>query len=232
MKLLIVDDESEIRNVLRLLLQTKAYEVLEAPDGASAVDIVRQTGDIDLIIMDVMLPGASGIETTRTLRSITDAPVLFLTANSLEQSKIDAYAAGGDDYLVKPFSAREVLLKVEALTRRYNVYHTKQTPTDEETIALGHGVLLLPARREVFKNGLMLDIRDKEMDVLIHLARHRGTTLSPHELYEAVWGELPLPSSGNTVTVHVLNLRRKLEERPSAPKIIRTVWGKGYQIDV
>ncbi|MBQ7314824.1 MAG: response regulator transcription factor [Clostridia bacterium] len=231
MKLLIVDDESEIRNVLRLLLENKAYEVLEASSGAQAIELVRNTSDIDMIIMDVMMPGISGIEATRTLRNFTDAPVLFLTANSLEQSKIDAYAAGGDDYLVKPFSARELLLKVEALTRRYNVYRTKQTPTDEEAITLGHGVLLLPARREVFKNGLPLDVRDKELDVLIYLARHRGVTVSPHELYEAVWGERPLPSSGNTVTVHVLNLRRTLEDRPSSPKIIRTVWGKGYQID-
>ena len=150
MKLLIVDDESEIRNVLRLLLENKAYEVLEASSGAQAIELVRNTSDIDMIIMDVMMPGISGIEATRTLRNFTDAPVLFLTANSLEQSKIDAYAAGGDDYLVKPFSARELLLKVEALTRRYNVYRTKQTPTDEEAITLGHGVLLLPARREVF----------------------------------------------------------------------------------
>ncbi len=231
MKLLIVDDESEIRHVLRLLLQSRAQEILEAPDGAHAIEAVRNTEGIDLIIMDVMMPGINGIEATRTIRTFSDAPVLFLSADSMEKSKVEAYAAGGDDYLVKPFSAREVLLKVEALTRRYNVYSSKQASTDEESLSLGHGVLLLPGRREVFKNGLPVDVRDKELDVLIYLARHRGTAVGTEELYEAVWGEQALPSSGNTVTVHILHLRRKLEDRPASPKIIRTVWGKGYQID-
>ncbi len=231
MKLLIVDDESEIRHVLRLLLKDRAQQILEAHDGAHAIELLRSTEDIDLIIMDVMMPGINGIEATRTIRTFSDAPVLFLSADSMEKSKMEAYAAGGDDYLVKPFSPREVLCKVEALTRRYNVYSSKQMPADEEAISLGHGVLLLPGRREVFKNGLPLDVRDKELDVLIYLSRHRGAAVSPAELYEAVWGEQALPSSGNTVTVHILHLRRQLEDRPAAPKIIRTVWGKGYQID-
>lgn len=231
MKLLVVDDELEIRRVLRLLLESKGYEVLEAPDGAQALTAVSATPDIDLVIMDIMMPDMDGVETTRRLRTLSDVPVLFLSAKSMEQNKIDAYTAGGDDYLVKPFSAPELLMKVEALMRRYTVYRTKEDRTEEGAISLGHGVTLLPHRREVIKNGLAVDVRDKELEVLIYLSKNRGRTVNPQELYEAVWGERPMPSSGNTVTVHILNLRRKLEDTPSAPKIIRTVWGRGYQID-
>ena len=231
MKILLIDDESEIRHVLRLLLENKSYEVMEASSGAQAIDTLHRVPDIDLFILDMMMPGLSGIDTARQLRALTDAPILFLSAKSLEQNKIDAYAAGGDDYIVKPFSARELLLKVEALTRRYTVYRSKDMATVEDSVSLGYGVLLLPSRREVFKNGTPLDVRDKELDVLIYLVAHRGRTVSASELYEQVWGERSLPSSGNTVTVHILNLRRKLEDQPSSPKIIRTVWGKGYQID-
>ncbi len=231
MKLLVVDDELEIRRVLRLLLESKGYEVLEAPDGAQALTVIGSTPDVDLVIMDIMMPDMDGVETTRRLRTLSDVPVLFLSAKSMEQNKIDAYTAGGDDYLVKPFSAPELLMKVEALMRRYTVYRTKDDRVEEGAIALGHGVTLLPHRREVVKNGLSVDVRDKELDVLIYLSKNRGRTVNPQELYEAVWGERPMPSSGNTVTVHILNLRRKLEDTPSSPKIIRTVWGRGYQID-
>ena len=121
-------------------------------------------------------------------------------------------------------------MKVEALTRRYNSYRTKDDRTGE-VIRLWGGITLLPDSREVMKNGNTIDVRDKEMDLLIFFAKNRGRVLSPSELYEGVWHEMPLPSSNNTITVHILNLRRKLEDNPSSPKIIRTVWGKGYQVD-
>ena len=230
MKILVVDDEREIRNILRLLLETAGYVVSEAADGVAAVDAVRSDGGIDLCIMDVMMPRISGIEATKRIREFSPVPILFLTAKSLDSDKEEAYSGGGDDYLVKPFSSRELLMKVEALTRRYNSYKAKgDAPSD--AIKLNGGVLLNPELREVTKDALAIDVRDKEMDMLIYLAKNRGRVVSPAELYEGVWGEMSLPSSGNTVTVHILNLRRKLEENPSSPKIIRTVWGKGYQID-
>jgi DNA-binding response OmpR family regulator len=149
---------------------------------------------------------------------------------SLDTDKEEAYAGGGDDYLVKPFSSRELLMKVDALTRRYNSYSAKGE-SSPEIIRLFGGVLIYPDQREVCKNGGVIDVRDKEYEVLLFLAKNRGRVVSPSELYEGVWGEMSLPSSNNTITVHILNLRRKLEDDPSSPKIIRTVWGKGYQID-
>ena len=230
MRILLVDDEPEIRTVLRLLLTNAGYDVVEAGDGANAVDTVREDNDIDLCIMDIMMPVMSGLEAAEEIRKFSTVPVLFLTARSLESDKEAAYSGGGDDYLVKPFSSRELLMKVEALTRRYNSYSAKGEGRGD-VIRLWGGVTLMPDMREVTKNGVSVDIRDKEMDVLIFLAKNRGRVINPRDLYEAVWGEMPLPSSNNTITVHILNLRRKLEDDPTSPKLIRTVWGKGYQID-
>ena len=229
MKILIVDDEIEIRKVLRLLLENAGYEIVEASDGAKAVEALLEDPAIDLCVMDIMMPVMSGIEATKKIREFSTIPVLFLTAKSLESDKAAAYSGGGDDYLVKPFSSRELLMKVEALTRRYNHYSVRGH--GGSVIRLWGGVLLIPDRREVTKNGVTIDLSDKEIEMLIYLAKNRGKPVSPKDLYESVWNEISLSSSGNTITVHILNLRRKLEDDPASPKIIRTVWGKGYQID-
>lgn len=230
MRILIADDEIDIRKILKLLLENAGHEILEAKDGVAAVKAVRENSGVDLCIMDIMMPGMTGIEATQKIRSFSPVPILFLTAKSLESDKEQAYAGGGDDYLVKPFSSKELLMKVDALTRRYNSYSAKGADS-ADYIRLYGGILLSPDQREVIKNGSVIDVRDKELEVLIYLAKNRGRVVSPAELYEGVWGEMSLPSSNNTVTVHVLNLRRKLEVDPSSPKLIRTVWGKGYQID-
>ena len=229
MKILVVDDEREIRNVLRLLFENQGYEVIEAEDGVTAVRKMREMTDVDICIMDVMMPEISGIEATAEIRKFSNVPVLFLTAKSLDSDKLEAYGAGGDDYIVKPFSPRELLMKVTALVRRYNQYAGKEPEGD--AIQLPCGVIIHPSKREVVKNGDVVDIRDKEFEVLLFLAANKGKTVSASEIYESVWGERSLPSSNNTVTVHILNLRRKLEDASSGLKLIRTVWGRGYQID-
>lgn len=230
MRVLVCDDEKEIRQIIRLLLEKAGYEVLEAQDGAAAVTLLGEDRGIDLVIMDIMMPRMSGVEATEKIRGFSTVPVLFLTAKSFDSDKTSAYNAGGDDYLVKPFSAPELLLKVDALTRRYNTYGAKES---ENTVAirLSGGVVILSEKREVMKNGELIDLRDKEYEVLNYLVKNRGRVVGAEELYEAVWGEIPLPSSSNTITVHILNLRRKLEDNSASPKLIRTVWGKGYQVD-
>ena len=229
MRVLIVDDEIEIRNVIRLLLEGKGYAVCEAKNGGEAIDVVKTDADVDLCIMDIMMPKVSGISAAEEIRKFSSVPILFLTAKSLDADKEQAYTAGGDDYIVKPFSPRELLLKVEALTRRYNNYGVKAKSDSE--ISISGGIVIDTEHRAIRKNGDELDVRDKEYEVLLYLARNRGRTVELDELYKMVWNELPLSSSRNTITVHILNLRRKLEEDPSAPRVIRTVWGKGYQID-
>ena len=223
--ILIVDDDADIRNVLRLLLQER-YTVTEAADGMAAVDYLRTHPDTDLIILDVMMPGMSGYETCDTLREFSNAPVLFLTAKSAQSDRISAYSSGGDDFLSKPFSQEELLAKVGSLLRRYKEYRGKP----EAALAIENLEVDL-GTRSVTSAGKPVLLTDTEYAILEYMLRNRGKTVTAQELYEAVWKEKFLPGSGNTVMVHVLNLRRKIEANPSSPKIIRTVWGKGYQID-
>ena len=230
MKILIVDDEAEIRRVLKLLLDGAGYDTITASDGESAINVLRDNKDIDLCIMDIMMPRMTGVEATVEIRRFSSVPILFLTARSLSSDKSDAYSSGGDDYIVKPFSSGELLLKVDALTRRYNSYSGKDSDLIDG-IRIPGGITVNIDRREVLKNGIRIDMRDKEIDVLIFLLKNRGKCVSAEEIYEAVWGEIPLPSSSNTITVHILNLRRKLEENFASPNLIRTIWGRGYQID-
>ena len=230
MKILIADDEADIRRVLSLLLTDRGYEVVEAADGEEAVQLAGSTAGLDLIIMDMMMPRLGGVEATEKIRAFSTVPVLFLTAKSLSRDKAMAYTAGGDDYLVKPFEAAELLMKIEALTRRYTVYN--RSAERSPIIALACAISVDLDERTVTKSGApIIGLRDKETDMLIYLAKNRGRAVSPTELYEAVWNERALPSASNTVTVHILNLRRRLEDTPSSPRLIRTVWGKGYQID-
>ena len=223
--ILIVDDDADIRNVLRLLLQER-YEVSEAADGSAAVEYLRSNPDTDLVILDVMMPGMNGYETCDALREFSNAPVLFLTAKSAQADRISAYSSGGDDFLSKPFSQEELLAKVGSLLRRYKEYRGKP----EAALAIEDLEVDL-STRSVTSAGKPVLLTDTEYSILEYMLRNRGKTVTAQELYEAVWKERFLPGSGNTVMVHVLNLRRKIEANPSSPKIIRTVWGKGYQID-
>ena len=223
--ILIVDDDADIRQVLRLLLRDD-YNVTEAEDGPAAIRAVKDNADIDLIILDVMMPGMSGWDACDAIRGLTNAPVLFLTAKSGEKDKLSAYRSGGDDFLSKPFSHDELLAKVGSLLRRYKEYRGKP----EAALAI-ENLEIDFASRSVKNAGVAVQLTDTEYAILEYLLHNRGSTVTTSVLYESVWKERFLPGSGNTVMVHVLNLRRKIEDDPSNPKIIRTVWGKGYQID-
>lgn len=222
-RILAVDDEPDLRGLLCILLKNRGYEVLEAASGQEAVELVRSEPRIDLVIMDIMMPGLSGVEACAEIRKFSTVPMLFLTAKSQLQDKAAAYASGGDDYLAKPFSQGELLMKVESLTRRYRVYQGKQAPGSDIDITLDE------SRGIALRSGQIIDLTDKEFAILRFFFLNRGRTISVQSVYEGVWGERFLPSSNNTVMVHILNLRKKLEQDPANPKLIRTVWGKGYQ---
>lgn len=223
--ILMVDDDPDIRKVLFFLLKDN-YFVEEAADGAAAVEYIAAHPETDLVVLDVMMPGMSGYEACGKIRALSNAPILFLTAKSAEADMISAYGSGGDDFLSKPFSQGEFLAKVNSLLRRYKEYRGK--PAEALTI---DGLEVDLETHSVKSSGKDVTLTDTEYAILEYLLKNRGSTVTAAELYESVWKERFLPGSGNTVMVHVLNLRRKIEETPSAPKIIRTVWGKGYQID-
>ena len=225
MKICVVDDEDLLVKGIRFNLKNEGYEVVTGSNGLEAVDLARNEKP-DLMVLDVMMPGMSGYEACGKIRALSNAPILFLTAKSAEADMISAYGSGGDDFLSKPFSQGEFLAKVNSLLRRYKEYRGK--PAEALTI---DGLEVDLETHSVKSSGKDVTLTDTEYAILEYLLKNRGSTVTAAELYESVWKERFLPGSGNTVMVHVLNLRRKIEETPSAPKIIRTVWGKGYQID-
>ena len=225
-RILVVDDEADIRRIIRILLESRGYRVLEAPNGRLAVETIRKEPDVDLILLDIMMPELSGIEASREIRSISSAPILFLTARTQEQDKLEAYSSGGDDYLAKPFSHGELLMKVDSLLRRYRVYKGKVTGKQ-----LKSDVVLDEENRRILRGGEALELTETEYSILQFLADHRGSVVSVAQIYEGVWHEKYMPASNNTVMVHIGNLRKKLEDDPANPRLIRTIWGKGYQID-
>ena len=224
-QILITDDDPDIRKVLYLLLRDH-YSVAEASDGAEAVAYMQAHPDTDLVVLDVMMPGMDGFEACDKIRAFSNVPILFLTAKSAEADRISAYGSGGDDFLSKPFSQGEFLAKVSSLLRRYKQYRGKPA----SALAL-EGLEIDLTGRSVKRGEKEIALTDTEFSILEHLLKNRGKTVTAADMYEAVWNERFLSGSGNTVMVHVLNLRRKIEEDPSNPRIIRTVWGKGYQID-
>ena len=224
-RILIVDDDPDIRKVLYLLLR-ESYDVTRAADGAEAVAQIEAHPETDLVVLDVMMPGMDGFETCDRIRALSNVPILFLTAKSAEADRISAYRSGGDDFLSKPFSQGEFLAKVSSLLRRYREYRGKPAAA----LVLDNLEVDLAAH-SVKSAGKDVLLTDTEYAILEHLLKNRGKTVTAADMYEAVWKEKFLPGSANTVMVHVLNLRRKIEENPSNPRIVRTVWGKGYQID-
>ena len=224
-RILIVDDDPDIRKVLSLLLKEN-YNVSEVADGAAALEHLQLHPETDLVILDVMMPGMDGYETCDKLRAFSNVPVLFLTAKSAEDDRINAYGSGGDDFLSKPFSQAELMAKVNSLLRRYREYRGKP----EAALAI-ENLEVDFSSRSVKNNGKSISLTDTEYSILEYMLKNRGVTVTAADLYEAVWQEKFLSGSGNTVMVHVLNLRRKIEDDPSNPKILRTVWGRGYQID-
>ena len=204
--ILIVDDDPDIRKVLCFLLKDE-YKVSQAQDGPGAINTLRHNPDTDLVVLDVMMPGMSGFEVCAAIREFSNLPILFLTAKSAEEDRLSAYKSGGDDFLSKPFSQAEFLAKVSSLLRRYKEYLGKPMA------ALAIDNLLVDLSSHSVKNaGNEVLLTDTEYAILEHLLKNRGSTVTAKDMYEAVWKEKFLSGSGNTVMVHVLNLRRKIEE--------------------
>ena len=225
-RILVVDDEPDIRRICRILLENSGYTVLEAATGLEAVETIRRCPEIDLILMDIMMPDLDGYDACSRLRACSTAPVLFLTAKTQENDKRRAYDAGGDDYLAKPFSHAELMMKVESLLRRYRVYKGKINGK-----ILRQDIVLDEENRRVLRDGAAVELTETEFSILQYLAAQKGKVVSVNDIYENVWHEKYMPALNNTVMVHIVNLRKKLERNPAEPRLIRTVWGKGYQID-
>lgn len=224
-KILVVDDEPSIGEVVSLYLEQAGYRVTVVRDGQAALDALAREQP-DLVVLDLMLPKVDGLEITRRLRSGGSTPIIMLTARKEETDRIVGLEMGADDYVVKPFSPRELVSRVKAVLRR-----VQATPTDNRPQAITFGdVRIDPNTRQVLVRGVEVSLTVKEFDLLWALATHPRQVFNRDQLLDLVWGvtEYVDPS---TVTVHVRRLREKIEADPSAPRHIQTIWGVGYRLD-
>lgn len=229
--ILTVEDDSSIQEGIGILLRGEGYTVIETSSGEEALSKINEA--VDLVILDIMLPGMSGLKTCEELRKTSNVPILFLTAKSMESDKTLGLMAGGDDYLTKPFSYAELIARVKALLRRYRIYRGKnQTVSmDEDNLLAAGRIKIALDRNEVWKDGVSLDLTETEYRILSLLIQHPNRIYPASMIYESVWNESYAYNANSTIMVHIRKLRTKIEDDPQNPVYIRNVWGKGYRYE-
>jgi two-component system, OmpR family, phosphate regulon response regulator PhoB len=219
---LVVDDEPIVRDVVVRYLARDGFDTLEAGDGDAARALIERS-QLDLVVLDVMLPGTDGLSLCRWIRGHSQLPVILLTARGEEADRIVGLELGADDYVTKPFSPRELSARVRTVLRRTAVASTP------ERLTFG-GIVLDGTSRETWRDGAAVQLTAKEFDLLWFLAAHPRQVFSRDQLMHAVWGYEAALDTG-TVTVHVRRLREKVEPDPPHPRHLHTVWGVGYRLD-
>ena len=225
-KILIVDDDVEIRKVIGIYLENEGYEILKAENGQQAIKLIKDN-EVSLVILDIMMPGMNGTEVCMTIREQCIMPIIFLSAKSEDLDKIQGLASGADDYIIKPFNAMELIARVKSQLRRYTRY-TTEVKTPENIIEIGN-LTMNTDTRQVLVGEKDVRLTPKEFDILELLASNKGIVFSVEKIYERVWGEY-FYKSDNTIMVHITKIREKIEEEPKKPIYIKTIWGVGYKI--
>jgi DNA-binding response OmpR family regulator len=226
-RILIVDDEPTVREVLGQYLQLEGYMVMQAADGLEALRLAEASPP-DLVILDLMLPGIDGLDVCSRLRAKSAVPILMLTARTEDADKFAGFEAGTDDYITKPFRAREVVLRVQAIMRRIEAVSAPAMVFDSD---LRFGALVIrPRLHQAERDGVPLDLTIKEFELLLYLATHPGQVCTRQDLLRHVWS-YEYFDGGSTITVHMRRLREKVEPDPARPRHLRTVWGVGYRFE-
>ena len=226
-KILIADDDAEILEILSILLSGDGYDITTASNGDEVVSLADES--FSLIFLDVNMPKLSGFLACSEIRKKTMAPILFLTARTQESDKAIGFSAGGDDYLSKPFSNAEFLMRVKALIRRYSQYGS--IPTQQSNpILLVSDMVINTDEKTVSVDGILIPLTSTEYDILELLALNRKKIFSMENIYSSIWNDSYIGASDNAIMVHIKNLRKKLEKNPKEPKYIKTAWGRGYYI--
>jgi two-component system response regulator VanR len=225
-KILIIEDDEDIRDILRVYLEGQSYEIWEAENGAEAMkQLAKQP---DLIILDLMLPDTDGLSICKSIRKKYHYPIIMITAKSADQDKILGLSYGADDYITKPFNPLEVVARVKAQLRRYKEYAENITDTE---IIYHKGLTLNQKSKQVNINGREIRLTPTEFKVLEVLLQRKGEVLSGEELFHFIWEDEYYSKSTNTITVHIRNLREKMGDSSEKPEYIKTVWGVGYIIE-
>lgn len=231
-RILIVDDEKEIRDLIDIYLKGEGYETIKAENGEEALNILK-ANDIDLIILDIMMPKVNGIEACLKIREEKEMPIIMLSAKSEDMDKILGLNTGADDYLTKPFNPLELVARVKSQIRRYKKFSNKTNIAKEE---ISDNILEIDEIKvnldthEVFKDNEEIKLTPTEFDILVLLGKNKGKVFSIENIYNSVWKQ-DFMQSDNTVMVHIRKIREKIEEDSRNPKYIKTVWGVGYKID-
>ena len=226
-RILVVDDEKEIADLVEIYLVSEKFDVIKCYDGDTAIDAIEHE-KIDLAILDIMLPGISGLELCRRIRKKENYPVIMLTAKDSEVDKVTGLTIGADDYVTKPFNTVELQARVKSQLRRYMKLGGGTVRPD--TIVIG-GIELNDVTKEVTLDGDKVQLTRTEYDILKLLMQHPGQVFSPNEIYEKVWNDNPFRNE-NTVAVHIRHLREKVEYNPAEPRNLKVVWGRGYKMEV
>lgn len=224
--ILVCDDEKDIVSALRIYLTAEGYKVYEAYNGQEALDIMSKQ-DIQLLLMDIMMPVMDGITAMVELRKSSNVPVILLTAKSEDTDKILGLNIGADDYVTKPFNPVELQARVKSQLRRY--MQLGGGSVKKELLTIG-GIELDDRTKEVMLDGEKVSLTPTEYDILKLLMENTGKVFTPDEIYSKVWKDNPF-GSVNTVAVHIRHLREKLEYNPAEPRYLKAVWGRGYKIE-
>jgi DNA-binding response OmpR family regulator len=225
--ILICDDDKDIVNALKIYLQNPDYRLLEAYNGAEAVEVVKRE-TIHLVLLDIMMPQMDGITAMAKIRESFNMPVILLTAKSEDQDKILGLNIGADDYITKPFNPLEVAARVGSQLRRYTKLGAGLV--SDKTLTVG-GIELDNETKTVTVDGKPVSLTPKEYDILKLLMEHPGKVYAPKELYKEIWGEDALTGGENTVAVHIRHIREKIEITPNEPRYLKVVFGQGYKIE-
>jgi len=228
-KILVVDDDKEIRNALNIYLTNEGMEVFLAADGLEALKIL-EIEEIHLILMDIMMPNMDGIQTTLKIRQQKDIPIIILSAKTQDKDVILGLNIGADDYISKPFNFLELIARVKSNLRRYTKYDNYQKDKEDDGVLEIRGLILNKKTNEVFVEGNEVHLTPIEFKILQLLMENKNITFSIQEIYEKVWNE-PFYNSENTVAVHIRRIREKIEVNPKEPVYLKVVWGVGYKIE-
>jgi len=227
-KILIVEDEREIADLVELYLKNENYEVHKFYTAPEAIACVDDT-EFDLAILDIMLPGSNGLAICQKIREKHTFPIIMLTAKDAETDKITGLTLGADDYVTKPFRPLELMARVKAQLRRYKKY--SGATGDESGVIIRSGLFINANTREVFLNEKPLSLTPTEFSILRILCEHNGNVVSSEKLFHEIWGDEYFTKNNNTITVHIRHLREKMGDATENPKYIKTVWGVGYKIE-
>jgi len=226
-RILVVDDEKEIRDLIGIYLSNEGYEVFKASNGLEALNLLEKQ-NTDLIILDIMMPIMDGITACVKIREKDNMPIIMLSAKGEDIDKIMGLTTGADDYVTKPFNQLELLARVKSQLRRYKRLNNNEK--NGENIIEINDLIINKNTHGVKISDLDVKLTPIEFDILLFLARNKGKVFSVEKIYEAVWDSEFLESD-NTVMVHIRKIREKIEENPRKPRIVKTVWGVGYKIE-